>query len=203
MKAKSKMNVYRLTTVAVMAALSIAIQLLIPEIPIFPPSFKLGFALVPAIITALVAGPVSGILVVLITNIADIIKSDSLGMGQLINIVMGVACIFFLMSFYRLLGRKRDSSEGLKAKPYFISAVITTPLMAVVGIVVNFILMPLYLYIFAGNAVDFAEVVNIVIFASVPFNLIKFGILTIAFYPVYYAIVRSTRNISHYITKTV
>ena len=203
MKAKSKMNVYRLTTVAVMAALSIAIQLLIPEIPIFPPSFKLGFALVPAIITALVAGPVSGILVVLITNIADIIKSDSLGMGQLINIVMGVACIFFLMSFYRLLNRKHDSSDELRAKPYFISAVITTPLMAVVGIVVNFILMPLYLYIFAGNAVDFAEVVNIVIFASVPFNLIKFGILTIAFYPVYYAIVRSTRNISHYITKTV
>lgn len=203
MKAKSKTNIYRLTMVAVMSALSIAIQFLIPEIMLFPPSFKLGFALVPAIITAFVGGPVSGILVVLITNIADILKSDSLGMGQIINIVMGVACIFFLFSFYRILGKNHHISDGLKAGPYFISAVITVPLMAVVGILVNFILMPLYLYIFAGNSVDFAEIVKIVIFASVPFNVIKFGILIIAFYPVYYAIVRSTRNISHYMAKTV
>ncbi len=202
MKKNSVKHIYRLTIVAVMAALAIAIQMLIPEIQIFPPSYKLGFSMVPAIISALVCDPVSGMLVVVITNIVDFIGSDSAGMGQVINTAMGVPFIFFFMSFYRLFGKK-SAAPVLKAKPYFLSALITVPLTAIVGIVANFIILPIYLYIMAGNAVDYQFIVNTVMFASVPFNLLKYGLLTVAFYPVYYAVMRSVRYVMPHTMKTV
>lgn len=201
MKTKRRLSIYHLTAVAVMSALAVVIQLLIPEIPIMPPSYKLGFALVPAILTSFVCGPMQGVAVVLITNIVDMIQSNSLGIGQLMNIVMGVSFIFFFMSFYRIFGGRRCKG-GIRASSYFLSALVSVPLISVVGILANFALLPLFMYVMAGKPTDFTTIVSVVMTASVPFNIIKYAALTVPFYPVYYAVARSLRGVFPQAAKT-
>ena len=92
---------------AIMAALATIIFMFFPEIPLVPgvEYLKVDFSDIPALLLAMVVGPVPGFLVEIIKNVIHLLRSTTVGIGELLNIGIGAAMVFGLSGFTRLFSR--------------------------------------------------------------------------------------------------
>lgn len=88
-KAKGAVNVRYITVTGVLSAAAFALQYI--EIPaLFMPSFiKFDLSDLPALIGAFAMGPVCGVLIELIKNLLHCAVSQSFGVGELSNFILG------------------------------------------------------------------------------------------------------------------
>lgn len=172
---KRKMSTAALTYTALMAALAIILSYF-PEIP-FPmpvaPWLKLDFAFVPMLLIGFSMGPVFAVLTLVITNVVRLLGTDSFGVGQLANILMGLSFLLPPAVMYR---KKRDLKHAL------LGTVLGVVLMAVMGVLTNrYLLVPALL----GEKMSTFPMTDYLIKAIIPFNLIKGtvnGAITFALY---------------------
>ena len=89
---KSLSYIRYITVTAIMAAVAAVLQLLEFPLPmLIPPFIKFDFSELPALISAFALGPVSGVTVCLIKNVVKLLTSQSGGIGELANFLIG-AC---------------------------------------------------------------------------------------------------------------
>ncbi|MCR5262563.1 MAG: ECF transporter S component [Clostridiales bacterium] len=89
---KSLSYIRYITVTAIMAAVAAVLQLLEFPLPmLIPPFIKFDFSELPALISAFALGPVSGVTVCLIKNVVKLLTSQSGGIGELSNFLIG-AC---------------------------------------------------------------------------------------------------------------
>ena len=89
---KSLSHIRYITVTAIMAAVAAVLQLLEFPLPmLIPPFIKFDFSELPALISAFALGPVSGVTVCLIKNVVKLLTSQSGGIGELANFLIG-AC---------------------------------------------------------------------------------------------------------------
>ena len=106
-----------------MTAIATVIYMVFPEVPIVPgvDYMKVDFSDFPAILTGVIFGPVQGILVEVVKNLIHLTKTTTVGIGEIMNVVIGSSMILS-MSLTVKLFKKIFKSNKINLKIYFLSS---------------------------------------------------------------------------------
>ena len=129
-------SVRSLAVTAVMSALSAVLMYLEFSVPLVPDFLKYDFSDLPALLTAFGVGPWAGVTVELLKNVIHLPVTQTGGVGELANFLIGACFVLPAGLFYRLKGGKTGALIG---------SVIGTLLAAAVSLPVNYwITYPVY-----------------------------------------------------------
>ena len=169
---------------ALLGAVSAILMVLDFNVPLAPGFIKFDFSDFPILIGGFVYGPATGILIAFLKIIINLLfkPTTTMYVGELSNFLlsvcyMGVACIF-----YRKHRTKKGAALGM-----LLSTVVTSIFSIFSNILVIF---PLYAKLFGmgmGQIVQMVAAVNplvkdittMVIASLLPFNLFKYGIISV------------------------
>lgn len=175
-----KLNVKSFVTIGMLSSLSFILMLIKFPIPPFPPYLTVDFSDIPALIAALLFGPMAAILVELFKNILDYFISSSatgIPIGHMANFAAGI--LFVLPTFF--VFKRLKAKRGLA-----ISLIVGTLFMAVFMSVLNYIaILPAYIGLLGWDPMSSAEIRSLVVAAVLPFNIIKGLIVTALFLLLY------------------
>jgi riboflavin transporter FmnP len=173
-----RINTKTITKVGILGAVATVLMLL--EFPLwFAPSFyELDFSEVPVLLGAFALGPAAGAMIELVKILINFVVNgtDTGGVGEFANFIIG--CSFIVPAGYIY---KRNKSF----KTAILGLVVGTLTLAVAGAFLNYyLLLPLYAKIYGypiqafidmGHALNPAitDLKTFVLFAVVPFNLLK------------------------------
>lgn len=184
MERKSQLNY--LIKIALLGALGGALMLIKAPLAIFPSFLTIDLSDIPAIIGALVLGPLAGVLVEVMKILINFVLNGSFtgGVGELANVLIGISLVLPIGLVYK----KQSNIKGA-----IVGGVIGTITMTVMGALLNyFVLLPLYANLMNMEVMDFvyqAEQIKIfgglmktewdlVLFGITPFNIFKGALLT-------------------------
>lgn len=180
-----KMDVGRLVRIGMMCAISTVLSIF-PEIPMafFAPWLKLDFSYVPVLLTGFSLGIWPGVAVLTVKNIYQLLTTNSAGVGQLADMLMGIAMLLPATLVYNRNRTRRGALIGM------LLGVLS---MVVVGVLVNrFILLPFYL---GGGFAAYMEKNPYILWIAVaPFNAIKGGVVCIITFVLYKHLSRYLKN---------
>ena len=130
-------NVHKITITAIMGAIGFILMLLEFPLAFMIPSFiKFDFSELPALITAFAVGPWWGVLVCLIKNILHLFVSQTAGVGELSNFVLGAIFVLGAGTVYKY---KKTRAGAL------IGSLVGAILMAGISVATNyFFVYPIY-----------------------------------------------------------
>ncbi|MGH4120817.1 ECF transporter S component [Clostridium sp.] len=177
-----KYSAKQIVRIAIFSTLSFILMFLNTSLPLFPPFLKVDLSEIPAVIMLLTGGVYEAIFVSLIKNILHFTVSQSAGIGELINFIISASFIILIHFLYN------------KTKKIKISLLLSTIIISILSALVNyFIMFPLYNILLGVNkqmilnlAASFNPiVVNLSLYfvlIIIPFNLIKFTIVSILSY---------------------
>lgn len=175
MKSSGVSKIQKMVTIGMLGAIGYVLMIINFPFPGFPTFLQIDFSDIPALIAAIIFGPVAGILVELLKNILDYIMTGSdtgIPVGHFANFIGGVAFILPAYYFYKKIGTKRGMVYGL---------VGGTIVLAVFMSLVNyFILLPSYSVLMNWN-MSGTEIRAMITTAIIPFNLIKGSLIAIVF----------------------
>ncbi|MCR2820270.1 ECF transporter S component [Lederbergia panacisoli] len=175
-----KLSVKSFVTIGMLSSLSFILMLIKFPIPPFPPYLTVDFSDIPAIIAALMFGPVAAILVELFKNILDYFISSSatgIPIGHIANFLAGI--LFVLPTYY--VFKIVKAKWGLLA-----SLIVGTIFMAVFMSIFNyFVLLPAYIGLLGWEPMSNAALRKMVVASILPFNVVKGIIITIVFLLLY------------------
>ena len=163
-------NISRSTNLTIKIAILAAMGLLLTyfEFPILPafPFLKVDLGDIPALIGAFAFGPLVGIAIEAIKNIlAALLKSTTGGIGELGNFLI-VGAFVGSAGFFYIKNKTRKTA--------LISLLGSIIVMVVAGLLANyFILIPLYSKFMPINVPYY------LVYAVIPFNLIKGSIISL------------------------
>ncbi|SMD07971.1 ECF transporter S component [Sporomusa malonica] len=165
-------------TIRIAILASVAAILMVLESPVlFMPGFlKLDFSEIPAIIGAFALGPLAGCLIVLLKNLIHVSSTQTAGIGEMANFLVGTFLVVPAAFVYKL----RKNRTGAMA------ALVTGTLsMTLAAAVLNYwVLIPLYqvalkfppeAIVNMGRAANplIVDLKTFIVFAIIPFNLFK------------------------------
>ena len=132
-----KVNIRTIAVTGMLGALATILMFLEFPIPmLIPPFIKFDFSELPALLAAYAMGPVSGIAVCFIKNVINLLHSQTGGVGELSNFILGVCFVLPAGLIYK---KKKTQKNAL------IGAFAGAVLMAVVSVFSNyFIVYPVY-----------------------------------------------------------
>lgn len=164
---------------ALLAAIAAVLYFL--GFPIFPaaPFLRLDFSDIPALLAAVVLGPVYGVAVNLIQNFIGLIAGSfaaHAGMGNLMNFVVGAA---FVVPYAIIVRRAQKKHSRIRCKDVILAGVVSIVSIVVIGFGMNTIVLPLFFRFIIGMdpAEIWAMVWSTIVFSTV-LNAIKGVILT-------------------------
>jgi len=175
---KAKMKTREITTIAMLGAIATILMQL--EIPLWfaPPFYKMDLSEVPVLIAAFAMGPIAGMLTELVKILLDFLISGTMtaGVGELANFCIG--CSFCVPA--GIVYNRKKSKKGA-----VLGLVSGTLIMTTLGCFINaYVMLPTYAKAFKtpidsliemGTAVNasISDLFTFVLFAVVPFNLLK------------------------------
>lgn len=177
-----QINMVYTTRVAILASAATILMLLEMPVIFMPPFLKLDFSDIPAIIGAFALGPLAGCLIVLLKNILHVSYTQTAGIGEMANFFVGTGLVVPAGLLYY-------SCKNLRGA--VMSLVAGTISMTLTAAAVNYwILIPLYqtalqvpleAIISLGRAANplIIDLKTFIVFAIVPFNLIKGTIVSL------------------------
>lgn len=181
---KKNLTAKSLTKISVLSVIAFLIMFL--EIPLWfaPPFLEVDLSEVPALIGTFALGPMAGVFIELIKNLLNIALqgTDTMAVGELANFIVGSAFVFTAGSIYYKNKTKKNAIIGI-----IIGTLVMTILMAFAN---YYILIPFYAKLFGmpldkiiamGSAVNkyVVDLKSLIIYAVIPFNLIK-GLIVFA-----------------------
>lgn len=182
---RSNNAMFNLTRCGLLAAMAVILYYI--EIPVVA-FYKLDLSTLPAVLAGFAMGPVQGAAVVVIKNLVHLMGTSTAGVGELADILM--SCAFVIPA--SLLYRRNKTRKGA------LTAMLAgAALMTVTAVLVNyFILIPAYqvlmnlsLEVIIGmgqKVLGFIDTtIELVIFITAPFNLLKAAVLSGTTYLLY------------------
>lgn len=181
MNNKKKLNTRMIAQIGMLGAIAVVLMLFEIPLPFAPSFYEIDFSEVPVLIGCFSMGPLAGVLIELIKIILNLCINGSVtaGVGELANFVIGCALVLPAAFIYKRKKSKKGAVVGL---------VTGTIFMTISGCFVNaYIMLPTYAKAFGmpiealvemGSAVNasITDLFTFVMFAVVPFNLLK-GVL--------------------------
>lgn len=165
-----------MTRTAVLAGAAVILMLMDFPIVFMPGFLKMDLSEIPAIIGAFSMGPLAGLWIMLLKNLLHLTNSQTAGIGELANFLVGSAFVLTAGFIYRRYKSRQGAITALLAG---------TIAMTVAAAALNYwVLIPLYQAVlnFPGEAVvKMGHAVNpfiinlktFILFAIIPFNLLK------------------------------
>jgi riboflavin transporter FmnP len=167
-----------LTVMSLLSALSIVLMLF--EVPLwFAPSFyKIDFSEVPVLIGAFALGPVAGIMIEVVKILLNLLinGTDTAFVGEFANLILGCSLVVPSAIIYHMSRTKKSAVIGMLTGTF---------VFVVTGCLLNaYLLLPFYttllgmpMEVLIGFGTEVNPSINsmatFIIFAVVPFNLIK------------------------------
>lgn len=202
-KSRNKQSFYRtymITLIGVLSAAAAGLMLLeFPLLFIAPEFYKFDFSDLPAIIGSFALGPVAGVSIEALKNLLKIlfVGSKTNYIGELANFGVGVCYVLPASLLYYYRKTKRRAVAGLA---------LSTVICVTVGSLLNaFVLLPAYskLYgapmeYFIGKGTEVHGIIKdlqtFILFAVAPFNLLKYGVISLITILIYKRISRVLKN---------
>lgn len=129
-------RIRRLTGTAMLAAVAYILMFLEFPFPLMPAFIKMDFSELPALIAAFAFGPAAGVVVCLVKNLLHLMNTQTGGVGELSNFILGASFVFTAGMIYRKLHTKHGA---------VIASVIGAAVMGIVSLFVNYyIVYPIY-----------------------------------------------------------
>ena len=179
---KKKFGTREITTIGMLGAIATILMLFEIPLPFAPPFYEIDFSEVPVLIGCFAMGPVAGVLIELVKILLNFALNGTVtaGVGEVANFCLGCAfCLPAGLAYYR-----NKTKKGA-----IISLTSGTLIMTFLGCFINaYIMLPTYAKAFhmpldaiieMGTKVNagITDLFTFVMFAVVPFNLLK-GIAT-------------------------
>ncbi|MCR4891060.1 MAG: ECF transporter S component [Lachnospiraceae bacterium] len=187
---ETKSREYRIRMLCGTSMLSaVAFLLMFMEFPLpmfIPPFIKMDFSDLPALIASFAYGPISGVLVCLIKNLLHLFMTQSGGVGELANFILGGVFALVAGIVYRCIHSKKGA---------LIASLSGTLVMAVVSIPTNYYIvypfytsfMPLDAIIQAYQAIipSVSSLMECLLIFNFPFTLFKGIFATVITFLIY------------------
>lgn len=171
---KSKVRV--MVSVGMLSSIAYILMLLNFPIPPFPNFLLIDFSDIPALIAALIFGPLAGILVEFFKNVLNYFMTGSatgVPVGHMANFVAGT--LFILPTYY--LYTKLKTSKGMS-----FALVIGSFTMAIIMSVLNyFVILPAYTFFLNFPAMSTTQMRQLIVTGILPFNVIKGMLISLIF----------------------
>lgn len=167
-----KYSVKSFVAIGMLSGVAYVLMLLNFPLPMFPTWLKIDFSDIPALIAAMIMGPLAGVLVEFLKNILDLLSTGSetgVPVGHIANFVTGICFILPTYFIYIKVKTKKGLTIALTA-----ASVITAVVMSVLNYL---IFLPMYAYF-----LDFPLPNEVVVQFIFPFNLLKGILISIVFY---------------------
>ncbi len=184
----SRVNVRKMTVTAMLSAVAFVLMFLDTAVPIMPSFIKLDLSELPALMASFALGPVWGVIVCLIKNLLHLTMTQTGGVGELSNFILGASFVLPAGLIYK---RKKSKGNAI------LGAIIGALFMGIISFPSNlYIVYPVY-YNFMPKEViidayqvlvPFAKIDSIekcLLFFNVPFTFVKgliSAIITILIY---------------------
>ena len=169
-----RVNVWKMTMTAMLSAIAFILMFLDFSTPFMPNFIKMDLSELPALVGTFAMGPISGVVICLIKNLLHLFMTDTAGVGELSNFILGAAFVLPAGLIYKKWKGKKSAVFG---------ALLGALLMALISIVSNyFIVYPVYYNflpketILAAYQAIFSGVDNILeclIIFNAPFTFVK------------------------------
>ena len=181
MTTKKKMTTKMITQIGMLGAIATVLMLFEIPLPFAPSFYEIDFSEVPVLIGCFSMGPLAGAMIELVKIILNFVINGTMtaGVGEVANFIIGCSLCVPAGIIYKKNKTKKGAMVGLIAGTLF---------MTVLGCFVNaYILLPTYAAAFQipiDGLIEMGAAVNgninslftFVMFAIVPFNLLK-GVL--------------------------
>lgn len=184
MSNKRNKKIFDLTLMGLMSASAIVIYMVFPEINIVPgvSHLKVDFSDFPAILTGVVLGPVQGILIEIVKNIIHLTRTTTVGIGEIMNIILGSSMILSMWGFVKIF-KKVFKENKITFKTYILASAVTIVIAIIVGWIANMIFTPIFYKIMGFPLVS--ETYWAGVWGSTTLNSIKALFNIVPFFPVY------------------
>jgi len=163
MEKRKRLNVKAYVSIGMLSSIAYLLMLLNFPLPIFPNFLFVDFSDIPALIAALVFGPLAGILVEFFKNVLNYLATGSqtgIPVGHISNFIAGIVFVLPTLFVYNKLKTKKGMTIAL---------VVGTVIMAVVMSILNYlVILPAYTLL-----MGFPDMRNLVVPAILPFNILK------------------------------
>ncbi|UFJ41291.1 ECF transporter S component [Brevibacillus humidisoli] len=175
----------KLVLLAFLGAIAFALYYLEFSIPLVPTFLKLDVSTLPGLVGGLMFGPVAGMVVELLKNILHFFfkNSDGLLIGEIANFLAGASFIVATVAIQRRYKTVKAFVAGL-----VLGTLLMTLLMALGN---YYLLLPAYAMMYQISVEDLLAMFQMdslwsyIVYAIVPFNLIKGLVLSLIAYPIY------------------
>ena len=111
-RTEKKLNVRNMTVTAMLSAIAYILMFLDTSIPIMPSFIKLDLSELPALIASFALGPVYGVIVCLIKNLFSLIGTQTGGVGELANFIIGASFVLTAGIIYHTKKTKKRAIIG-------------------------------------------------------------------------------------------
>lgn len=190
MNNKKKLNTKKIAQIGMLSAIAVVLMLFEIPLPFAPSFYEIDFSEVPVLIGAFSMGPMAGVLIEMIKIILNLCINGTMtaGVGELANFVIGCALVLPAALIYKVKKTKKSALIGL---------VVGTVFMTVSGCFINaYVMLPTYAKAFGmpiealvqmGTAVNakITDLLTFVMFAVVPFNLLKGVLVSVIVFLIY------------------
>lgn len=178
---KTKLGTREITIIGMLGAIATVLMLFEIPLPFAPPFYEIDFSEVPVLVGCFALGPVAGILIEFVKILLNLVLNGTVtaGVGEVANFCIGCALCVPAGIIYERVKTKKGATIGL---------ISGTFIMTILGCFINaYIMLPTYAKAFKipiegliemGTKVNgnITDLFTFVMFAVVPFNLLK-GVL--------------------------
>ncbi|WP_110954431.1 ECF transporter S component [Anaerosinus massiliensis] len=177
-----------ITKLGILSAIAVILMFFEVPLPMMPVFLKLDASELPAIIGAFAFGPMAGVIIELIKNVLHAANTQTMGIGEVANFLVGVAFVLPAGYLYQRYHSQRGAVIALVAG--------TFSMMFLASLMNYFILLPIYQavlnfpldqIIYMGTIAN-PQIVDLKTFIALgiaPFNMIKgivMSLLTLMIY---------------------
>lgn len=179
MKMNRGFNIRKICVTGMLSAIAFVLMFLDFSVPFMPSFIKLDISELPALIGSFSLGPVYGVLICLVKNLINLLRTSTGGVGELSNFLLGATFTFCAGIVYQ----KKKTRTGA-----IIGSILGAAVMAGISVLSNYYLvypiytafMPMEAIIAAYQAIN-PKVTNLweaLIWFNMPFTFFK-GILDV------------------------
>lgn len=186
---KAKERAHWVAKAGVLAALAVVLMYLELSLPFVPVFLKFDFSEVVVLIASFALGPVTGILVELVKNLLHLPATQTGGVGELANFIIGISFVGTAGLVYQKMKTKRGA--------YLAMGIGILAMTFLASLINYFFLIPFYIRVMglpldvivdmvheAGNTLV-TDLKTLIWFVFVPFNLFKGLIVSVIVAVVY------------------
>lgn len=177
LSATNRSRIHWITKTGILTAVAVALMYLEFNIPLMPAFLKFDFSEIAVLLASFSMGPLTGILVELLKNLLHLPVTQTGGVGELANFIVGSSFVGTAGLIYRFMKSRKGAYLGMGAG---------IVVMTVIASLMNyFVMIPFYINLFGidmqtivgwctavGNKLV-VDLPTLIVFVFVPFNLFK------------------------------